>query len=781
MEHLTKSEDEIDIKEIFSVLLRYRRSILFITLLVTAVSVYVAYMKPSIYEAQALLKIKQPDNGYSGDFLMESFDGSNSDVEDELVVFRSRPIAKEALNTLNLGTRYFLHKRFKTYELYKNTPFTVSYSFLTPAVYGHTFTLIPVDDKHFHLKLSEKHSFWHTLKTLFSGSSTSKKTAVSYDKVHQYGEKIETPWFSLTVNRLYPMGNDEYAFSIVPNAWMTQFVQGGIGATTLSKYGRIIALTFHDTVPQRAAEIVNAVAQAYIAKNLELKSEGAKKKLRFIDMQLDVIEKALKGSAQKLQHYKADNSAVNLSGKVQLVAQKLSELESRLYQLNMQLDMAESMMNHLQKSGTDALAAMDYSPLASPTLNRLMERIGQVRAEYASMLVNYTPQHPGVIKKERELGYLKKSLKEALSAHIEALRQQKERLLQEIDIQKRQLEEVPEHEQQLEQLTRGFSVNEKIYAFLLEKRTETAILASSTISGTRIIENADVPGAPIKPKRKMIVLVGFILGLILGIIQAMLRHFFDNRINTQEEIEQLSDVSIYGVLPLANGRKNAMAYYKEAIRSLWINLAFVKSTRHAKVIALTSTISGEGKTFTAFHLGQTIARSSHHKVIVLDMDLRKPTLHEKFGMKNDAVGISTVLSGRYTVKEAVKTTGYENLDVIFSGLKAPNPTRLIMSDAFDAMIEALSETYAYILIDTPPVGIVSDARKIMYSSDLTLFILKAGFSKKAFLREINRYSEDENINVGIVLNGVGQTKSYYQNGYYQEKYMHDYTLQHERE
>ncbi len=781
MEHFTKSEDEIDIKEIFSVLLRYRRSILFVTLLVTAISAYVAYMKPSIYEAQALLKIKQQDNGYSGDFLMESFDGSNSDVEDELVVFRSRPIAKEALSTLNLGTRYFRHKRFKTYELYKNTPFTVSYSFLAPAVYGYTFTLIPVDDKHFRLKLAEKHSFWHTLKTLFSGSSTSKKTAVSYDKVHQYGEKIETPWFSLTINRLYPMGNDEYAFSIVPNAWMTQFVQGGIGATTLSKYGRIVALTFHDTVPQRAAEIVNAVAQAYIAKNLELKSEGAKKKLRFIDMQLDVIEKALKGSAQKLQHYKADNSAVNLSGKVQLVAQKLSDLESRLYQLNMQLDMAESMMNHLQKSGTDALAAMDYSPLESPTLNRLMEQIGQVRAEYASMLVNYTPRHPGVIKKERELGYLKKSLKEALSAHIEALKQQKERLLQEIDTQKRQLEEVPEHEQQLEQLTRGFSVNEKIYAFLLEKRTETAILASSTISGTRIIENADVPGAPVKPKRKMIVLVGFILGLILGTLQAMLRHFFDNRINTQEEIEQLSDVSIYGVLPLANGRKNAMAYYKEAIRSLWINLAFVKSTRHAKVIALTSTISGEGKTFTAFHLGQTIAKSSHHKVIVLDMDLRKPTLHEKFGMKNDAVGISTVLSGRYIVKEAVKTTDYENLDVIFSGLKAPNPTRLIMSDAFDAMIETLSETYAYILIDTPPVGIVSDARKIMYSADLTLFILKAGFSKKAFLREINRYSEDENINVGIVLNGVSQTRSYYQNGYYQEKYMHDYTLQHERE
>ncbi len=780
MEHLTKSEDEIDIKEIFSVLLRYRRSILFITLLVTAVSGYIAYMKPSIYEAQALLKIKQPGNGYSGDFLMESFEGSNSDVEDELVVFRSRPIAKEALSTLNLGTRYFLHKHFKTYELYKNTPFTVSYSYLSPAMYGHAFTLIPVGDKHFRLKLAEKHSFGHTLKMLLSGSTASKKTAVSYDKVHQYGEKVETPWFSLTVNRLYPMGNDEYAFSIVPNAWMTQFVQGGIGATTLNKYGRIIALTFHDTVPQRASEIVNAVAQAYIAKNLELKSEGAKKKLRFIDMQLDVIEKALKGSAQKLQHYKADNSAVNLSGKVQLVAQKLSELESRLYQLNMQLDMAESIMNHLRKSGTDALTTMDYSPLESPTLNRLMEQIGQVRAEYASMLVNYTPQHPGVIKKERELGYLKKSLKEALSAHIEALKQQKERLLQEIDTQKAQLEEVPEHEQQLEQLTRGFSVNEKIYAFLLERRTETAILASSTISGTRIIENANVPGVPIKPKRKMFVLVGLILGLILGITQAMLRHFFDNRINTQEEIEQLSDVSIYGVLPLASGRKNAIAYYEESIRTLWINLAFVKSTRHAKVIALTSTISGEGKTFTAFHLSQTIAKSSHHKVIVLDMDLRKPTLHEKFGMKNDTVGISTVLSGRYTVKEAVKTTGYENLDVIFSGLKAPNPTRLIMSDAFDAMIETLSESYDYILIDTPPVGIVSDARKIMYSSDLTLFLFKAGFSKKVFLREINRYSEDENINVGIVLNGVDQTKSYYKNGYYQEKYMHDYTLQNER-
>jgi capsular exopolysaccharide synthesis family protein len=284
---------------------------------------------------------------------------------------------------------------------------------------------------------------------------------------------------------------------------------------------------------------------------------------------------------------------------------------------------------------------------------------------------------------------------------------------------------------------------------------------------------------PVKPNRKLIVLVGLILGLVLGIVQALLRNFFDNTIKRNEDIERLTDIPLYGTLPIVK-EPSRMPAYIEAVRSLWVNLAFIRSTRKSKMIAVTSNISGEGKTFTIYHLSRMIAKSSAHRVIVLDMDMRRSTLHEKFHISNTHQGVSTVLSGAYRAEEAIVHTSYENLDVMLSGPKAPNPTRLIISDAFESLIETLSQTYDYILIDTPPIGIVSDAMKIMHASDLVLFMVKAEYSKKEFIQTINRMNEHEEINLGIVLNGVDYTKTYYYYGY-KHNYMDNYYQQLEEE
>jgi capsular exopolysaccharide synthesis family protein len=359
------------------------------------------------------------------------------------------------------------------------------------------------------------------------------------------------------------------------------------------------------------------------------------------------------------------------------------------------------------------------------------------------------------------------------------LKKEKNHLLQAIEEQQQRLKEVPKQEQQLEQLSRHFMVNEKIYSYLLEKRAETAILASSTISNTRVVQKALPPSSPVKPNRKLIVLIGFILGLVLGVSQAVIRNFFDNTIKRNEDIERLTDIPLYGTLPVVK-EPSRMPAYIEAVRSLWVNLAFVRGAKESKVIAVTSNISGEGKTFTIYHLSKMIAKSSAHRVIVLDMDMRRSTLHEKFHMHNTQKGVSTVLSGAYSVEEAIVQTSYDNLDVMFSGPKAPNPTRLIMSDAFESLIETLSRTYDYILIDTPPIGIVSDAMRIMHYADLVLFMVKAEYSKKEFIKTINRMNEHEEVNLGIVLNGVDYTKSYYYYGY-KHDYMDNYYQQIEEE
>ena len=752
-------EEEIDIKELWSIFLRYYRSILFIVIVSTAVSAYIAYFKPSIYSAQTLLKITSERQGYYEDFLMVAPVAQGSEVDDELIIFQSRPIAKKVLEKINVGVRYYTRKNFRTVEMYKSAPFTVTYDEIDPAFYGKRFYLIPIDDKTFTLKIGEERSWW---RSFWSKDHTDSKKVFS-GKYH-YDERIETPWFRLTIHKIYQPKAKTYWFTIVPNESMTAFVQGGVSASTMTKFGSIVSLRFADTVPQRAAEIVNAVAEAYIDQNLELKSKGAKKQLYFIDMQLEAINKTLKGSAQKLQKYKATNVVVDLSSKAQMTAAKLSEFESKLYEVNMQLDILENMLSHLKTQKSSTKFTLDYVPNGNPALMSLIEKIQRAMTKYSALSVSYTENHPGILKLKRELGFLKQSLQDALQNNIMTLKQQKERLLQAITEQKRRLQDVPKQEQQLEQLSRHFMVNEKIYSYLLEKRAETAILASSTISNTRVVQEALPPSTPVKPKRKLIVLIGFMLGLIMGVLQAFIRHFFDNTIKHQEQIEKLTDIPLYGTLPLIK-RKAQQPSYNEAVRSLWINLAFVGASSKGRVISVTSSISGEGKTFTIYHLSRMIAKSSEHKVIVIDMDMRRATLHKKFGMENGKKGVSTVLNGSYTVQEAIMHTKFPHLDVMFSGPKAPNPTRLIMSDAFDSMIEVLSKEYDYILIDTPPIGIVSDAMKVMHRSNLVLFMLKAEYSKKEFIKTLNRLDQHEEINFGIVLNGVDLEKSYYYYGY----------------
>jgi len=766
-----KSElsEELTVKDIIGIIAHYKRSVFLFMLTGLIISAYIAYFKPSVYQANTLLKITSDRQGYYEDFLLTT-SGGNQGIEDELVVLRSRPIAEKALEKLNIGIRYFTKTYFKPVELYKNAPFTVTYSFLSPRLYGRPFYLETVDKEHFRLQLAAPKSLWQKVKGVFYQAE--ENSGITYDKVHVYGEKIETEWFSLQVNKIYHPSHERYWFTIIPNEEMTGFVQGGISASQYMKQGSIVLLSFFDTVPQRAAEVINRVVEAYIEENLMLKSEGAKKQLYFIDMQLEAINKTLKGSSEKLQSYKATNIVVDLSNEAQMRVSKLSQLDGKRYEINMQIDIVENMLNHLREQKSVTHFNIDYMPVQNGTIESLLNQIQKRMAEYAVLSVNYTEKHPGVVKLKRELAFLKRSLIEALESNLKTLKKQKERLLREIAQQEQRLKDVPKQEQQLEQLTRHFMVNEKIYSYLLEKRAETAILASSTISNTRVIEKAVVPSSPVRPKRVWILFAGLLIGMIVGVLQALLRHYFDNTLKKSEDIEKISSATLYGTLPQIRSKKSLPAY-SEAVRSLWINLAFLGNDDSTKVISVTSTISGEGKTFTIYHLSQMIAKSSEHRVVVIDMDMRRATLHEKFGIENSAAGSSTLLAGHCTIDEAVRQTEYENLDIITSGPKAPNQTRLIMSAAFEAMLEELSKRYHYILIDTPPIGIVSDAMKIMRHSDMVLYLLKAEYSKREFLKKVDQLNLRENLNVGLVFNGVDYERSYYHYGY-GKKYAENY-------
>jgi len=759
------NDDEIDLKELLFTLLNYKRSIIVFIILGVLISGYIAYFKPNIYQAQTLLKITFDTQGYYDDFLMVTPSNQNSQIEDELVVLQSEPIAKKAVEKLNIGTRYFTFKNYKKLELYQNIPFTVDYSYISPSLYGVEFKLKPINEQEFllSLDLTQNKSIINKIKYLF------KKTdkPFSFYKVCKYSQPIESEFFTFKINKIYNLSNKQYAFSITPDKDMAWFIQDGISVTTLNKYGSIVSLKFDDTVPLRASQIVNAVAQAYIEQNLELKSKGAKKQLHFIDMQLEAINKTLQGSSKKLQKYKATNIVVDLSNKANITANKLSQLESKKYELNMQLQILQSMLSHLKHTADITGLNLDYTPVNNKNISLLIEQIQLQMAKYSNMSVHYTDKHPDLIKIKKEIIFLVKSLKKTIKNSIDSLKKEQQALQVAISEQEKRLKSVPKQEQELESLTRHFMVNEKIYSYLLEKRAETAILASSTISNTRVIQEAKVPMVPIKPKRRLIIIVGFILGFVLGIVQALLRDYFNNTIKNQEDVKKYTNLPIYANLPFIKNN-NDISQYMETIRTLWVNISFLGDKNSTKIISVTSSVAQEGKTFTTYNLSKMISKTTDKKIVVIDMDMRRSSLHEKFGIDNTNKGLSTLLSEHFSLDEVIQHSDITNLDIITSGPKAPNPTRLIMSEVFDNMIEELKKRYDYILIDTPPIGIVSDSMKVMYMSDLVLYVIKMGYSTKDIFDIINDLSKGDKINFGIVLNGIDFEKSYYHYGYNKE-------------
>lgn len=757
--HIVDEEDEIDIKEIFGTIMRYKKSIFLITMVTTLYAFFYAYFTPNVYQTQTMIKMTPQDyyGNKSSDFMNMAMGKEGSNIEDELVIFSTSHIAQRALKNLDLGTQYYVTKYFKTRELYKSSPFVVTSESMGPKAEGRRFQLIPIDEKTFRLIIepSLKTKIINMLREYITPIPKEKKP-LHYNKVHKFGKQINTPWFAITIQKIYDLDNDEYSFTVTQNKNMAGFVQGGISAVSNKEYGNIITLSFQDNVPLRAKEILDAVANTYIEENLNLKSEAAKKQIHFIDMQLNAINKKLEGSSEKLQTYKAKNIIVNLSNKAQLTTAKLSDSESQLYEINMQIDIMENIINYINKHRNIQGINIDTILHANASINRIIMEMQKVEALRATLSVSYTESHPDVLRITKQLNSLKKSLQESILGSLRTLKKRKYSLNNLIEEHKSALQSLPEQEQKLEQLARNFMVNENIYSFLLEKRAETAIIKSSTVSNARVIEAADIPGGPIKPKRSLIILVGLILGLILGIALAFLRDFLDNTIKSIEDIERLTDMPIYGATPHVDSK--SISHYEEAMHVLWTNLEFTRQNGKSKLVTFTSSISGEGKTLTIYQLGNIIAKSNK-SAIILDLDMRKATLHEKFKLPN-TVGMSSLLSQKNTLKEVIQDTEYDHLKVITSGPKPPNPTGLIMSDILDSLIYELMKQYDYILIDSPPIGLVADAMKIMRLSDITLILIKANYSKKDFIKNINRLTNDPNINPGIILNDIKLGENY---------------------
>ena len=746
--------DEIDLGDLFKTIMKYKYIIALFAIIFTLGAAVFAYTKPSVYSSFATIELQEASKGFNAqDALKDAFSGGTVNVENQIEIIKSKSLQDQAVKNLSLGTRYFTKRNYRGYEYYKNSPFIVIDKVLENTIYGTNFVLTPIDEESFRLEIKpiSKYSKRGILATL-GVQPLEDYEKMTYDKVHKYNEEISTEWFTIEITKISPLENEEYSFSFVHPSIASDIYYNALSVSQVSELSSILMTSIQDGVSLRAADLLNSLLKAYLEQEIDRKSEVANLSLDFIDKQLDEINAKLKVSESDLESYKESNDVISLSDKAKTVSQQLVEYETKIQELNIEENIMSNLYQYISNNQNLSGLTVGSITFADPVLASLVKNLHELSSQKDTFLLDYTELHPEVQKLTKTVSSLRRQIIASLKSNLGQLNQRKASLNALIVKFKGSLETLPKQERDLTRLTRHFNVNEKVYSFLLEKRAETAILKSSTISNGRVLDQALNFNSPIKPKRILIVLVGMILGVIIGLAYAFLREFLNHTIKNTEEIEKYSSMPIYGVIPQNKGKKTNNVFL-EAFRSIRTNLQFLPQNETSRVISITSSVSGEGKTTITAKLADIIGQSDK-RVIVLDLDLRKASVHKEFGLPNN-IGMSNYLTHQNSLEEVIKKTSFKNVDVITTGILPPNPSELILTDSMKNLLDELKKSYDYILMDTPPVGLVTDALILMNYSDITFTVVRANYTRKEFIRNLDRLSKEHSHNhVGMILNGV---------------------------
>jgi tyrosine-protein kinase Etk/Wzc len=398
-----------------------------------------------------------------------------------------------------------------------------------------------------------------------------------------------------------------------------------------------------------------------------------------------------------------------------------------------------------------------------------------------------TKENIGTQELDDRIAFQVNLLKDALKISLESATSQKNELMSQLSASEQRIFSLPEKQLEFEELQRVYLINEKYYTILLEKEAEYALSKAGIVSNTEILEAPKISGFPISPNKTLIVGLTVFIALSLCAALVLIRYAAHDVVTSLYDVQKASatTINILGVVPtykqsMPNSQvvihENPKSMISESFRTIRSNLEFINNTEDAKVIAITSTISGEGKTFVALNLAGIIAFSGK-RVVLLDLDMRKPKIHKGFGVDNEK-GMSTLLIGKNVVKNCVRKSKIENLDFITAGPVPPNPSELIINGRFKETIEELKTMYDIIVVDNPPVGLVTDGVPVITNADFPIYVLRNNYSKKNFVQNIDRLILENKISrLSIVLNGIEKNKTGYgygygygyYGGYYEEK------------
>ncbi len=735
-----------------------RKSILWIILLFGiafgGAYLYLRYTPP-VFEATSIIQIQtnnQAKQVLNVDALTESENGLAEGVE----FLRSKVFFKRVLSKLPLQISYFAEGTFKVFELYKCAPYSVETRIKNRKIMG---SKIYVD-----------------FKNNIEGQINYDFDGTKYSKGYQRNQWIEFPDVDIKIDILNYSDIEKQQNLVKKNAYFftlndTNSVLNeyypSLEVKLLNEQAKTIKIAFKDFNPQKAADIVTSVTEEYKSFDVEHKGESSNSVISFINNQLDTVYNQLKLSEYSIQDFRKNNNVNENDNVILSNTNRFNSMEDQVIALELEesvFNRIESNIDNLNSTDTYKLLAIVAGASVESNIKTIIDGLQTLLIQREKMLFDVKSSSDGVKEIEHSIEIQKKLLKESLKSVKTSISVKKEDLkLKALDFETKN-NKLPQNEIEYSRLQRLYSINEKYYNLLLEKKTEYSISKAGFVSQSSVLDKADVPSSPVSPNRKTTFILYMVAALVVSLLIIFTRYLSHNEINSLNEITKYTNasISILGIIPKCKVDipvsqllvdKSPKSLIAEAFRSVRTNLQFISNEPGSKIIALTSTISGEGKTFVAINLAGIIAFSGK-RVVIIDLDMRKPKIHIGFGAENSK-GMSTLLIGKNTVEETIQKSNLEYLDFITAGPVPPNPSELIISQKMDEILVYLKTIYDVIIIDNPPVGLVSDGIAMIQRADYPIYIFRADYSKRNFIQNVDRLFNEANIQrLSVLLNGV---------------------------
>jgi tyrosine-protein kinase Etk/Wzc len=529
---------------------------------------------------------------------------------------------------------------------------------------------------------------------------------------------------------------------------------------------KILALEFVSESPQKSEDVLNGLTKAYIESALSDKNRIADSTIAFIENRLLYVSQELGSIEGTVQSFKQRNRITDISAQATQLISSTKESVDDLGKTETQLSVLNSLEQYLTTANSAERIVPSGALLDDPSFAALIERYNTIVLEKERSSLSQTEENPYIQNLNRQIASARADMLSSLGSLKRSLEITRKRALSRSSMIAGQVHQVPAVERTYLDLSRQQQIKQELYVFLLQKREETAISKTSNISNCRVID-PPVSEGPISPKKPNAYGYGIILGLLLPCIVIMTRDKFNTRIISRAQITSYTRIPIIGeighsiesnqTIVINNDSRTPIA---EQFRSLRTNLSFFLK-ENEKTILLTSSMSGEGKSFISLNLATVLALSGK-KVVLMEMDLRRPNLSNKLNIKNDFGFTNYIVNRAVTPEKIIKPSGtHENLFVISSGNLPPNPAEIIINERTDLLIKHLAQNFDYIIVDAPPVGMVTDAQLLSQFADLTLYVIRQRYThKEQLVIPQDIYVNKKMKNVALLVNDVKSSSSY---------------------